>query len=51
LFAWEVDRTGSGSCPMALLSVSGVEPPASATSVSLVAYDTGCSKSLKIVDM
>jgi hypothetical protein len=28
---WEVDGTGSGSCPMADFGISGVEPSGSAT--------------------
>jgi hypothetical protein len=31
MFRWEVDGTGSGSCPVADFFISGVEPSCSAT--------------------
>jgi hypothetical protein len=38
---WEVDRTGSGSCPVADFGISGVEPWGSATTV-LDLMEIGC---------
>jgi len=34
LCGWEMDGTGSGSCPVAGFGISGVEPSGSATRVS-----------------
>jgi hypothetical protein len=39
---WEVDGTGSGSCPMASFGINGVEPSGSTTKCHFIGKHSDC---------